>query len=77
MAYKIWIWIDRSGIPRTGAGSFGWQEDAIDREQVYGSQLKYRCVAETPRGPRIMTRTRALRDGYRITWTAPFATRCA
>lgn len=73
MTYRIWIWIDKSGAPHTGAGSRGWERNAIDREQVYGSQLNHRCVAKDKnRRLTIVTPTDAKYYGYKIVYKRPF-----
>ena len=63
MSYKIWIACDGDGVPGVGAKIKNqWESDGVlaDAEQVYGSQIKYRCTFRDNYGTHsIMTPTRA------------------
>ena len=63
MSYKIWISCDKNGVSGVGAKIKNqWKAEGVlaDAEQVYGSQIKYRCTFRRSNGTMaIMTPTAA------------------
>lgn len=63
--YQVMLWTNALGIPRIGIRYCRKEflETQVDCERVYGTQIPCRVVAKTPHGHKIMTPTRARREG--------------
>jgi hypothetical protein len=69
--YKVYIIAWKDGSSQIGVKNLGhnWYErfkgdiDSID--QVFGTQIPHRVIADTPEGYRIMTPTEAKKNGFK------------
>lgn len=64
--YQIWIACTENGMPIVGTACIGDRATMADCEQIYPSQMAYRCTAMAPDGITICTPTQARDAGWKI-----------
>jgi hypothetical protein len=70
MSWKIYIIAWKNGSSQIGVKNLGknWEKrfasEIDDIDQVFGTQIPHRVIADTPDGFRIMTPTEAKKKGF-------------
>jgi hypothetical protein len=70
MSWKIYIIAWKNGSSQIGVKNLGknWEKrfasEIDDIDQVFGTQIPHRVIADTPDGFRIMTPTKAKKNGF-------------
>ena len=70
MSWKVYIIAWKNGSSQIGVKNLGknWEKrfksEIDDIDQVFGTQIPHRVIADTPDGYRIMTPTEAKKNGF-------------